>query len=207
MIGIAGPSGAGKTFLAEQLAAALNGRVLATDRYYRDLSHLPLSERARANFDHPDSLDAELLGRHLAELRDGKPAQLPTYDFTAHIRLPRRQLIGPPDVIIVEGVFALYWSHIRASMHTKVYVDLQPEDCLERRIERDVRERGRSPDSVRQQFAATVMPMAKLYVRPCIAYADIVVSGSDPVEESVARVLAHQRRRSPNLCLKSASVR
>lgn len=201
VIGIAGPSGAGKTCLAERLASALNAQVLAIDRYYRDLTHLPLAQRAGYNFDHPDSLESDLLYRHLAQLREGKTVDVPVYDFATHTRLPQIEPLQPFEAVIVEGVFALYWPELRRLMDTRIYIDLHLEECLQRRTDRDVRERGRTPDSVRQQFASTVAPMAEKYVRPCASYADVVVSGFEPLESSLARILAHHRERTSDLAL------
>ncbi len=109
LIGIAGPSGAGKTYLATHLAAALNASVLALDRYYRDLSHLPLEERARVYFDAPEALDHELIVEQVAGLRNNETVQLPVYDFTTHTRTRRTETLRPAGVIIVEGLFTLHW--------------------------------------------------------------------------------------------------
>ena len=194
LIGIAGPSGAGKTYLATQLAAALNASVLSLDRYYRDFSHLPLEERARVNFDAPEALDDELMFVQVARLRNHETVQLPVYDFTKHARTPKTEVLHPTDVVIVEGLFTLYWPSLRQLMDTKVFVEGNDEVCLARRQARDVRERGRTPQSVIEQYVATVAPMVQLYVRPTIVYADVVVSGTEPIADAVARVLAHYER-------------
>ena len=194
LIGIAGPSGAGKTYLATQLASALNASVLSLDRYYRDLPHLPLEERARVNFDVPEALDHELIVDQVARLRNHETVQLPVYDFTTHARTPKTELLRPSDAVIVEGLFTLYWPRLRELMDTKVFVEGNDEVCLTRRQARDVRERGRTPQSVIEQYTATVAPMVQLYVRPTIVYADVVVSGTEPIADGVARVLAHYER-------------
>jgi uridine kinase len=191
LIGVAGPSGAGKTYLATHLAAALDASMVALDRYYRDLSHLPLEERARVNFDAPEALDHELLVKQVAGLRNNQTVQLPVYDFATHTRTRRTEVLRPADVVIVEGLFALYWSSVRELLGTKVFVDMTDEVCLTRRQERDVRERGRRPESVVEQYAAIVAPMAQRYVRPTIVHADIVVSGAEAIGDSLSRVLAH----------------
>jgi|ERR1035437_2788453 uridine kinase len=191
LIGIAGPSGAGKTYLATHLAAALHASVLALDRYYRDLSHLPLGERARINFDAPQSLDHELIVEQVAGLRNNETVHLPVYDFATHTRTRRTEVLRPAEVVIVEGLFTLHWPSLREFLGTKVFVDLNDEVCLTRRQARDVRERGRTPESVVEQYAAIVAPMAQRYVRPTIVHADIVVSGTEPIARGVSRVLAH----------------
>lgn len=194
LIGVAGPSGAGKTYLAAHIAAKLDASVLALDRYYRDLSHLSMAQRASANFDAPEALDHELIVEHVARLRGNDVVNLPVYDFATHTRTVRVDPMHPTRVIIVEGLFALYWPGLRELLGTKVFVDMNDEVCLSRRQARDVRERGRTPDSVVEQYTTTVAPMAQRYIRPTIIDADIVVSGVEPIGESVSRVLEHYRR-------------
>jgi uridine kinase len=194
LIGIAGPSGAGKTYLATHLAAALHASVLALDRYYRDLSHLPLEQRARINFDAPEALDHELIVEQVASLRNNETVHLPVYDFATHTRTRGTEVLCPADVVIVEGLFTLHWPGLRELLRTKVFVDMNDEACLTRRQARDVRERGRTPESVMEQYAGMVAPMAERYVRPSIAYADVVVSGSESIADGVSRVLAHYER-------------
>lgn len=198
LIGVAGPSGAGKTYLATHLAAALHASVLALDRYYRDLSHLPLEERARVNFDAPQALDHELIVEQVASLRNNETVHLPVYDFASHTRTRRTEVLRPSHVVIVEGLFTLHWPSLRELLGTKVFVNLNDEVCLTRRQARDVRERGRTPESVMEQYAAVVAPMAQRYVRPCIVYADVVVSGTESIIEVVSRVLAHYERQIGN---------
>jgi uridine kinase len=198
LIGIAGPSGAGKTYLATHLAAALDASVLTLDRYYRDLSHLLLEERARMNFDAPEVLDHELIVDQVAGLRNNETVQLPVYDFATHTRTRRTEVLRPAEVVIVEGLFTLHWPRLRELLGIKVFVDMNDEVCLTRRQERDVRERGRTPESVVQQYAATVAPMAYRYVRPTIVHADVVVSGNEPIGDGVSRILAHYQRQIAN---------
>ncbi len=191
VIGIGGPSGAGKTYLATRLAARLHAPILGLDCYYRDLSHLPQAARAQENFDAPDALEHELLIEQVTSLRQGEAVKLPVYDFSTHTRSPETERLAAVDFLIVEGLLTLHWPRLRELIDTKVYVEAEDELCLARRVERDVRERGRTPASVLEQYAATVAPMAQRYVRPTITHADVRVSGADPVEEGVARVLAH----------------
>jgi uridine kinase len=198
LIGIAGPSGAGKTYLATHLATALHASVVALDRYYQDLSHLRLQERARTNFDAPEALDHELLVEQLASLRNNETVHLPVYDFATHTRTRRTEVLRPSSVVIVEGLFTLHWPSLRQLLGTKVFVDMNEEVCLTRRQARDVRERGRSPESVMEQYAGIVAPMAQRYVRPSIVYADVVVCGTESVAEGVSRILAHYERQISN---------
>jgi len=194
LIGIAGPSGSGKSFLARHLKGALGAEVLELDRYYRDLSHLPPAERAQVNFDAPEALEHELLIEQASLLRKRKAVELPVYDFATHTRTGRTELLQPSEVVIVEGLFTLHWPGLRDLLDTKVYVDLHDELCLARRTVRDVRERGRTVESVHEQYRATVAPMARGYVRPTIAHADVVVVGTERVEDAVTRVVEHYRR-------------
>ena len=194
LIGIAGPSGAGKSYLARHLADYLDAPVLALDRYYRDLSHMPLEERARSNFDDPAALENELLVAQVQSLSQGCAIEIPIYDFFVHTRTNQTQVFRPANFVIVEGLFTLHWPELRRLLNTRVYVDLTDEVCLQRRQRRDVHERGRTPESVVEQFRATVTPMAERYVRPTQAHAHVVVFGAAPVSEAVERVLEHVRQ-------------
>ena len=194
LIGIAGPSGAGKSYLASYLAERLSAPVLALDRYYRDLSHLPLEERAQTNFDEPAALDHDLLIAQVSDLRNGQAIHVPAYDFSVHTRIRETPLFHPAKFVIIEGLFTLLWPELRHYLGTGVYVDMADDMCLERRLERDVRERGRTPESVVEQFRTTVAPMAERYVRPTRAHADVVVFGAIPIGDEVERVLEHVRR-------------
>lgn len=194
LIAIGGPSCAGKTQLAVLLASRLSAAILPLDAYYRELAHLPLAERAQFNFDMPDALDQDLLFQQVRQLSQGHTVDRPVYDFTTHSRAPQTERIQPGQFLILEGLFALYWEPLRALSGTKVFVDAPDPVCLARRQVRDVRERGRTPDSVLTQYDRTVRPMAEQYVRPTRFYADVVVSGETPIESSVAAVLAHIER-------------
>ena len=146
------------------------------------------------NFDAPEALEHELLIAQVERLRRQESVELPVYDFATHTRTGETHLLQPGHVLIVEGLFTLYWPTLRDLLDTKVYVDMTDNVCLARRSERDVRERGRTPESVVEQFTATVAPMAQQYVRPTMAHADVKVFGAEPIEEEVARVLAHHRQ-------------
>jgi uridine kinase len=132
-----------------------------------------------------------LLIPQLIALANGKAIDRPVYDFSTHSRSQHLERVVPGSFIIVEGLFALYWPEIRNLLATKIYVDYPDEGCLERRIDRDTRERGRTPDSVRRQFAETVRPMADLHLRPTKSFADLVIAGDNPIQNSVALALTH----------------
>lgn len=189
LIGIAGPSCAGKTELARRLAAELDAPVLPLDSYYRDLAHLPFEQRSRMNFDVPEALDGALVTEHVRRLSLGLEIEAPVYDFSRHTRSSQTQLVRPGRFAILEGLFTLHWEDVRRMLQVKIYVGAPEEVCLARRLERDVRERGRTPESVREQFHSTVAPMARRYIVPTAAYADLVLSGTAPIEESVAEAL------------------
>jgi uridine kinase len=191
LIGVAGPSGSGKSELARCLAATLSAPVISLDCYYRDLSHLPLEERAGTNFDEPASLDDGLLLEHCASLAAGRAVEIPGYDFACHTRTASTVRIAPAGTVIVEGLFTLYWSHLRELLHASVYVELEDEICYARRLARDVRERGRTPECIERQYRTTVRPMAEQYIWPTRRHAGIVVRGDAVLEESVAAVLGY----------------
>src|SRR5437867_2381765 len=134
LIGIAGPSGSGKTSVARKIAALLPATIFSLDSYYFDLSHLPLAERKGTNFDHPDSHDFNLLNKHLHELAEGKEIDRPIYDFLTHTCSQQTERVRASDVIIVEGLFTLYWSEIRSVFGTKVFVEAGHDTCLPRRL-------------------------------------------------------------------------
>lgn len=197
ILGVAGCSGSGKTTLARELAAELNATLFAFDFYYRDLAHLPLEERALHNFDHPDSLESELLFQHVRELSHSRPVERPVYDFSTHTRVPNKtDSIAPSPAIIVEGILALHYEELRKLFDLSIYVDAPHDVCLARRIYRDVRERGRTEESVRLQFDATTRPMADLFVLPSRRHASLVVNGTESLDWSVEQVLRllHERR-------------
>jgi uridine kinase len=189
IIAIAGPSCAGKTELAKYLSRCLSAPILPMDAYYLDLAFLPVEERCKFNFDIPDTVDHDLLLAHLAALAAGRSIQRPVYDFTIHTRAPIFETVTPGRCVIVEGLFALHWDDIRSLMGTKVFVDAPDEVCLARRKVRDVLERGRTLESVLKQYDEVVRPMAELYVRPTRRFADLVVSGEIPLEQSSAAVI------------------
>jgi uridine kinase len=195
IIGIAGPSSSGKTELSRQLALQLPGTsIVSLDSYYRGMEEIPLEERKKANFDHPDSLDWELLHEHLQDMANGNAFDEPVYSFAAYERAAETRRIEPSEFVIVEGLFVLYWPELRGILDTKVYVETDPEVCFARRLARDVAERGRTPESVREQYERTVRPSAERFVIPTRKFADLAVSGEEPLAKSTEAVVNGLRR-------------
>lgn len=185
--GICGGSGAGKTTLAVELIRRLGpARVsaLAFDAYYRDLSHLTMAERMLVNYDHPDALDNELFARHLADLRAGRSIDVPEYDFATHTRTGRTIRVEAREIVVVEGILLFAFPGIHDLLDYAVFIDVPEPVRLERRITRDVAERGRDPHDVRRQFAETVAPMHDEFVQPHRHAADRLVS----VDEDLCHV-------------------
>jgi uridine kinase len=191
ILGLGGPSGSGKTTLARELARELDGIHLSMDHYYRDLRQMTIQDRARQNFDHPDNLDAALLVRHLIELRAGRPIRVPEYDFARHTRiLERTQLVESPVLLIVEGILALYYDELRPLYDLALYTDAPDAVCYERRMARDVRERGRTAESVELQYATMVRPTSKAFTIPSRRFAQLVLDGTIPVAQNVDLIRA-----------------
>jgi len=189
LIGIAGLSGSGKTALAHSLAGPLQAEVVTLDSYYHPQSHLRLEQRAHLNYDHPDALDWDLLVAHLDMLARGESIQEPCYLFDQHTRGAQSRPVAPQPFLILEGILTLHHSGILSRLNRKVFVDTSPEECLRRRLERDITERGRTRESVIEQYERTVWPMALEYVLPSRGRADIVVSGEEPLHRSMQTVL------------------
>jgi len=182
VICIAGASGSGKTTFAKELTAALpkNKTVLiAQDSYYKDLSHLSIEEKSKQNFDHPDSLDFDLMKSHLIDLQKGKEILQPIYDFNTHSRLSSSKKILPKKVIIVEGTLVLNQEILLSLYNLKLYIDLDQNTCLDRRIERDITERGRSKKNVLEQYKQTVKPMFEEFIYPSKNKADLIIPGKN----------------------------
>jgi uridine kinase len=178
VIGLAGGSGSGKTTIARSIIETIGPDEVALiqhDAYYRDQSHLPFEQRVMVNYDHPNSLETDLMVRHLEELMAGRPVDRPVYDFALHNRSQETVRIAPLPVVIVEGILVLYEPELRRLMDLKIYVDTDPDLRIVRRWERDIKERGRSFDSVRDQYLQTVRPMHLQFVEPSKRYADIVI--------------------------------
>jgi len=195
-VGLAGGTGAGKSALGDALERSLGAeRVLriAHDAYYRDYPDLSSDERAALNFDHPMALETELLIEHLAALRAGAPVEMPVYDFSRHRRTPVTRSAAPRSLVLVEGILVLADPGLRACLDLAVFVDAPEALRLERRIARDVAERGRSAGSVRDQFAKTVAPMHAQYVAPSRAFAGLCVRNDGALEHALAPLGARVR--------------
>jgi len=178
IIGLGGGSGSGKTTIARSIVEAIGPdqvSLIQHDAYYHDQTDLPMEERPKVNYDHPESFESSLLVRHLQELRAGRAVERPIYDFTVYNRQADTVRVEPKPVVIVEGILVLYEPELRALMDLKIYVDTDPDLRILRRLERDLNERGRSFDSVHDQYLATVRPMHLQFVEPSKRYADMVI--------------------------------
>jgi uridine kinase len=189
LAGITGPSGAGKTELACRISRMLDAPICSLDSYYRDLAYMPLEEGVRQNFDDPAAIDHDLFFQQLNSLSCGKAIDKPVYDFVNHVRTYRVEVVKPSKLIIVEGLFVFHWKDVRNLLGLKIYVMADDLICFERRMVRDLRERGRTAESVCRQYASTVRPMAEQYIYPTRAFADLVVSGTDPLDETSTAVV------------------
>ena len=182
VVGICGGSGAGKTTLTRRLVERLGdaeASVLAYDAYYRDLSHLTFAERRRCNYDHPDSLDSELFLEHLDALRRGIAVDVPVYDFSTHTLSGRFERVEAARLLLVEGILLLALAEAVERLDYSVFLDVPEDVRLQRRIHRDMTERGRPEDHVRRQFAATVAPMHDAFVQPSRHRADRIAAVTD----------------------------
>ncbi|MBR3159132.1 MAG: uridine kinase [Atopobiaceae bacterium] len=197
VIGIAGGSGSGKTTITNQIVEQLGAdvTVITHDNYYRAHHEMTYDERCLLNYDHPDSYETELLTEHLAALRRGESVEIPTYDFSIHDRTDETITVRPSSVIIVEGILLFFHPELRDLMDIKVFVDCDADVRILRRIMRDVRERGRTLESVINQYLATVKPMHEAFVEPSKRFADIIIPTSErnPValDMLVNRIQAH----------------
>lgn len=192
-MGIAGGTGSGKTTVAENVAAALPAGaviVLKHDWYYRDRSDIPLDDRLRINYDHPDAIETGLLVEHLQALRAGDAALAPQYDFRTHLRLPEPRRLLPAPIVLVEGILVLADDRLRAQMDVKVFVDTDADIRLMRRIRRDMEQRGRSFAQVREQYYATVRPMHLQFVEPSKRAADLIVPEGGENSAALAVIVA-----------------
>src|SRR3989338_10069704 len=178
IIGISGASASGKSLLANTIVNELGSDrvvVISEDSYYKDLHNLPLEERAKTNFDHPDALDHELLIEHLKLLREGKTVEIPRYDFSQHQRRKETRHIGQHRIIVLEGILLFVDPALRSMMDIRIFMDTSLDICLMRRLRRDLLERGRSLESILEQYQNTVRPMYLQFIEPSKKYADIIV--------------------------------
>lgn len=178
IIGICGGTGSGKTTVANRILESVSASevvFIQQDSYYRNINDLPLDYRNVANFDHPDALDNDLLVNHVRRLRAGEPIDLPLYDFKTHTRMSETRSVGPQPIVIVEGILIFAEPRLLEQMDIKVFVDTPDDIRFIRRLRRDVAERGRTVDSVIEQYLATVRPMHMQFVEPSKRHADVII--------------------------------
>ncbi len=193
VIGIAGGTGSGKTTVASVILNKVGRSRIAYiphDAYYKDLRHLPPLRRQEINFDHPDSLESELMMQHIRDLRDWKPVQLPIYDFTTHTRTTQVVEVKPSRVILVEGILIFTEAALRELFDVKIFVDTDPDIRFIRRLQRDIAERGRTMESVITQYLTTVRPMHLEFVEPSKRYADMIIPEGGLNEAAMDMVIA-----------------
>ena len=188
LISIAGGTGSGKTAITKKIIADYGAEevvIMEQDSYYKDLSHIPYVERASQNYDHPDSIDVALFENHLTSLLSGNSVQVPSYDFSAHIRKKKSRTITPHHVIVVEGILVLHYTQLRNLFSLKVFVDTPADIRYIRRLNRDIKERGRTIESVAGQYLKTVRPMHEQFVEPSKYFADIIAPEGGTNEATV----------------------
>ncbi len=201
IIGVAGGSGSGKTTVIQHIVNEIgedNLSLIAHDAYYRDLKHLSFEERARQNFDHPASLETELLIRHLRALCSGYSIDCPIYDFNNHVRMEKALKVTPKKIILVDGILIFYEKELRKQMDIKLFVDTDDDIRLLRRLRRDITERGRSIEGVLDQYETFVRPMHLEFVEPTKRYADIIIphGGQNQVALRMVNALIYDRIRT-----------
>lgn len=196
VIAVAGGTGSGKTTVANEILERVGAEHIAYiphDAYYRDLSHLPPRERDQVNFDHPDSLETELLVEHLKELRAGRTVEIPEYDFTTHTRTQRTRRVEPAPVVLVEGILVFVERELRQLFDVKLYVDTDADVRFIRRLRRDIEQRGRSVESVCEQYLSTVRPMHMEFVEPSKRHANVIIPEGGFNEVAIEMVAARIR--------------
>ncbi len=193
IIGVAGGSGSGKTTVVNHISKTLGAeshQLLQHDSYYRDLKHLEFEERIKQNFDHPASLETELLIRHINALCEGYPVEVPQYDFANHIRKKETTTVTPKKVILIDGILIFSEPELLELMDVKIFVDTDDDIRLLRRLKRDINERGRSVESVIKQYQEFVRPMHLEFVQPSKRYADVIIPRGGKNQIALDMVLA-----------------
>jgi uridine kinase len=178
IIGISGASASGKSLLANTIVNELGSDqvvVISEDSYYHDQSHIPFNDRLNINYDHPDSLDHDLLKEHLLQLQNQESTEVPVYNHRQHIRAPESRIIGQHTIVVLEGILLLTDPQLRELMDRKIYMDTALDVCLLRRLKRDILERKRTIESVLKQYESTVRPMYLQFIEPSKRYADVIV--------------------------------
>jgi uridine kinase len=202
IIGIAGGTGSGKSTVARRVAEALTAGGAAAsvafidmDAYYKNFAHLPMAERRRVNWDHPDAFDIDLLVEHLLRLAGGSAIDKPVYDFVEHVRAPRTVRIEPADVVVIDGILLFVDARVRELCDVKVYVDADADVRLVRRLKRDMAHRGRPLDEILEQYLSTVRPMHLQFVEPSKRYADVIVPRGGHNAVAIEMIVAKIHRR------------
>lgn len=196
IVGIAGGTGSGKTTMAEKMLETFGDRaiVINQDNYYKDLTHLSDVERAERNFDHPNAIDFDLLGKHLLQLRDHQSIEVPIYNFSTHAREKSTITVNPAEIIIVEGILLFAVPEIRELFDLKIFVETDDDIRLLRRIERDINHRSRDFKSVRDQYMASVKPMHDAYVEPSKRFADVIIPTRQRNGNGIALIISGLKR-------------
>ncbi len=189
---IGGGTGSGKTTVTRKIMEKLGNEkcvMLPMDNYYKDMSHITLEERKKYNYDHPDMIEHTLIVRHVKELLSGKSINLPDYDFAQYTRTQNSTIIEPKPILLIEGIFALYYEELRALADLKIFVDTEGDERFIRRLQRDIFERGRTIESVIKQYLSTVKPMHDAYVEPTKKHADIIIPKGGYNEKAIEVVV------------------
>ena len=197
IIGVAGGSGSGKTTIARKLLETFEAEdavLVEQDAYYKELHIESIEERAKMNFDHPDAIEFELLRKHLLDLVHGKTIERPIYDFSTHMRKEEKVIVNPSRIVIVEGILIFAVPEIRELFDIKIFVDTDADEMLLRRMERDIRERGRTFESVRDQYLSTVKPMYLEFAEPSKRYADVIIPRGGENKVAINMVIAKMKR-------------
>lgn len=202
IIGIAGASASGKSLLANTIVNELGSDqvvVISEDSYYKDHSYLPFEERAKINYDHPDSIDHELLLQHLNHLQAGQSVHVPIYNHAMHARDTQTRLIGKHAIIVLEGILLFVDKSLRELMDIRIFMETALDICLIRRLKRDIKERGRTLDSVLKQYEETVRPMYLQFIDPSKRYADLIVPRGGGNRIAIDMIKAKMRELLENL--------
>ena len=195
IIGVAGGSGSGKTTVTAKVLETVGpdmAAVIVQDYYYRDQAHLTFEQRLATNYDHPHAFDWPLLVEHIEDLLAGRAIEMPVYDFTHHTRAAETITVKPAPVIVIEGLFPLYDAALRDMMSLKIFVDTDPDVRFIRRLQRDIRERGRTVDHVIEHYLATVRPMHNQFIEPTKRFADVILphGANDPAVDIITTKVA-----------------
>ena len=196
-VGVAGGSGSGKTTVAYNLIKAFSTKdavLIQQDAYYKEIRNKSLEQRAKTNFDHPDAIEFELLEEHLKALKDAKTIEKPVYDFTTHLRKKEIVSVKPSKIVIVEGILVLAIPEIRDMFDMKIFVDTDADEMLLRRVERDIKERARTFDCIKEQYLKTVKPMYLEFCEPSKRYADVIIPRGGENKIAINMILARLQK-------------